>query len=137
MADFELENKLKSCKFFSFLEGMPIRIISKNKKALIYEINSNKEIIIFDDFALSKVEEKDIIPDLKNPGMLGYLLFLVRTAWEDFDMCTAPGPIEFGKEHAWCIFFVKDNKRPPIYRPSEIEAIISALEFREEISIYQ
>jgi hypothetical protein len=25
----------------------------------------------------------------------------------------------------------------PIYRPSEIEAIISALEFREEISIYQ
>jgi hypothetical protein len=132
MADFELENNLKSCKFFYFLEGMPIRIISKNKKALIYEINSNKEIIIFDDFALSKVEEKDIIPDLKSPGMLGYLLFLVRTAWSDPNMCTASGPSEFRDNRAWCLFFTKENNMPPIYRATEIEVIIAALKFRED-----
>jgi len=134
MNNFKLENELKSCKFFSFLEGMPIRIVSKNKKALIYEID-DKKIIIFDDSILKSIDLEDIVPDIKSPAMLGYLLFLVREAWNDPNMCTASCPHGFGSGREWCIFFMKDSNRPPVYRSTEIEAIISALKFREKVEI--
>lgn len=69
------------------------------------------------------------VPNLSRQATKGELLGQIRELFEDPLAYTQPGPSEFGSERAWCVCFPSLPNQPPVYRPTEEEALVAAREF--------
>ena len=72
-----------------------------------------------------------IVPDLTDPATLGCLLALVREAHGDADI-VAFVVHSHGSPERWCVDVGPDpdfyDERKYVYRPTEVEALVTALE---------